>query len=104
VENRKELKVRTQKVGYYEIYFEGGGELPSFLQGIWNRRRAAQDAIEHYLYLQKLEDNRVAEKAAKEAEKAADNRASIKAKAEEKKAKAKAKKGDKVDGEGSVRV
>ena len=102
VETKKELKVRTNKIGDYEIYFEGGGELPAALKGSWNRIIVANQAINHYLLTQKLEDEKQADRKEKEYKQAEDNRAAIKAKTEAKKA-AKVKVG-KLDGEGQARV
>lgn len=102
MENKKELAIRTQKIGAYEIYYVGGGPVPTSLQGIWNRKIIAQQAIDHHLYLQKLETDKQAAKVAELDKKASDNRAAIKAKAEAKKAKK--VKVESVDGEGQARV
>jgi len=45
---KKELEIRTVKVGTYEIRYVGGGEVPAVLQGHWNRKAVAQHAIEKY--------------------------------------------------------
>ena len=102
METKKELKVRTNKIGDYEIYFEGGGELPTALKGSWNRIIVANQAINHYLLTQNLEEEKQADRKEKEYKQAEDNRAAIKAKTEAKKA-AKVKV-EKLDGEGQARV
>lgn len=45
---KKELEVRTVKIGTYEIHYVGGGEVPAVLQGHWNRKVVAHQAIEKY--------------------------------------------------------
>lgn len=48
----KELAVRmsTRSPGLYEVYYEGGGELPAELQGsAWTHKHIAEMAIDHYL-------------------------------------------------------
>ena len=45
---KKELEVRTVKIGTYEIHYVGGGEVPAVLQGHWNRKAVANQAIEKY--------------------------------------------------------
>jgi hypothetical protein len=44
----KRLYVRTVKVGTYEIVYEGGGGVPTELQGDWNRQAIALNAIALY--------------------------------------------------------
>jgi len=45
----KELKIRYAKNNSYEIYYEGGGELPKELHGLYTDHRTAQRAIDKYL-------------------------------------------------------
>ena len=45
----KELKIRYKKPNGFEIYYEGGGEVPEVLQGSWTDRGKAQIAIDKYL-------------------------------------------------------
>lgn len=45
----KELKVRKSKTpGLFEIYYEGGGELPATLKGKYTSPRDAKQAIHDY--------------------------------------------------------
>jgi hypothetical protein len=106
VENKKELIVRTQKIGNYEIIYEGGGEIPHSLSGSWNKKKLAYDAIERHIASQRRKEEEVRAKA--EAKEIADkalakmNRDAIKAKSKAKKtAKGKV---EKVDGEGQAGV
>lgn len=47
---QKELKIRNRPEGYlYEIYYEGGGELPQELGGVFNSLSFAQNRINAYL-------------------------------------------------------
>lgn len=49
----KELKIRYSKPNAFEIYYEGGGEVPESLQGRWSDRGKAQIAIDNYLLTRK---------------------------------------------------
>ena len=46
----KELKVRPVKAkgSVYEIYFEGGGQVPDTLKGLYTRISNAMQAIKYY--------------------------------------------------------
>ena len=45
----KELKIRYGGHNLYEIYYEGGGEVPAVLQSKYTDHRVAQRAIDEYL-------------------------------------------------------
>jgi len=45
----KELKIRYASNNAYEIYYEGGGEVPAALRGLFTDHRTAQRAIDEYL-------------------------------------------------------
>lgn len=45
----KELKIRYTQPSAFEIYYEGGGEVPAVLQGRFTDRGQAQKAIDQYL-------------------------------------------------------
>ena len=45
----KILKVRDAGFNSYEVYYEGGGEVPKVLQGRWTSPFFAQRAIDTYL-------------------------------------------------------
>lgn len=45
----KELKIRYSQPNAFEVYYEGGGELPMALQGRFTDRGSAQKAIDLYL-------------------------------------------------------
>jgi hypothetical protein len=58
----KELKIRYSTANTYEIYYEGGGEVPAVLSGKYTDHRTAQKAIDLYLQgrprkTRKVEDN-----------------------------------------------
>jgi hypothetical protein len=104
VDNKAEFKIRTQKIGSYEVIYSSGGPVPAALRGAWNRKKLAQVAIDRYvaelaLITRAQEDKREA-KVAAEQEVAKNNRDKIKAKSEAKKA----AKVEKVNGEGQARV
>lgn len=46
---QKPLNIRYCQPSAYEIYYEGGGELPEKLQGKYTDKRTAQLAIDLYL-------------------------------------------------------
>jgi hypothetical protein len=47
---RKELLIRsTQPYAMYEVYYEGGGEVPVTLSGVYNSKLMAQKDIDMYL-------------------------------------------------------
>ena len=46
---RKELKIRIRNgTNHFEVYFEGGGEVPQILTGLYTTENFAQRAIETY--------------------------------------------------------
>lgn len=46
----KELKYKpTPEGNLFEVYYEGGGQLPDELSGRYNSHKAVQDAIQRYL-------------------------------------------------------
>lgn len=54
----KELKIVQQSIGSYILKFEGGGELPKELTGMYNRRKYAQIAIDAYRLRKSNEDEK----------------------------------------------
>lgn len=44
----KEIKFRRLGIGLYQLYFEGGGEIPASLSGLYTSIFAAEQAIEKY--------------------------------------------------------
>jgi len=105
VKAKKELIVKTNKVGDYRIVYEGGGPAPAALQGAWTKMKVAKDAIKLYLIRdvvteqEELEEKNRVEAAQKEV--AEKNLKAIKDKAMAKKAKQAEKQAEKLDGEGS---
>lgn len=59
----KELKIRYSQPNAFEVYYEGGGELPEVLQGRFTDRRNAQAAIDNYLLTRKPRGKKVDEDA-----------------------------------------
>lgn len=47
----KKLNIRpaTNKGSLYEVYYEGGGQVPGCLSGLYNRRSVAWAAVEKYV-------------------------------------------------------
>lgn len=46
----KQLLTRNRKgTAHLEVYFEGGGEVPQELSGLFTSKGSASKAIEHYL-------------------------------------------------------
>jgi hypothetical protein len=105
VTSKRELEIRTKKVGNYEIIYAGGGEVPAALSGTWNRKSIAEGAIDRYVAEQRRKD---AERAAVEEAKEVAAKALAKANLAEIKEKAKAKKAktkvESLDGEGKAGV
>ena len=54
---QKELKVVRRRDGLLEIKYEGGGEVPAVLQGVYNSQRVAQQAITLYLATRRKRSN-----------------------------------------------
>lgn len=49
VQSKKLLLTRTPGGTTYQIYYEGGGEVPESLRGEWTRADRANSAIDEYL-------------------------------------------------------